>query len=216
LLIVAAWARDTENGLRLRTTPQIMMALAAAHPKTKPFVTKYATAIIKRADEIRLVFGAFRHLFMTTTEEQKAEAAKSGKQPRAHRGALPHPLRKALAHALALQSDYALLKYNGEDRPTFADVLKMVGRSREIGKYLEKVTGQKRPNWPISKAMFEFLLNGSYVDDLPPTLQARKEFFATKDASAVTLELVKAAGLPGRTSCLIWEAPRRSGNCAFP
>ena len=195
LLIVAAWARDTENGLRLRTTPQIMLALAAAQPKTKPFVTKYATAIIKRADEIRQVFGAFRHLFMTTTDEQKAEAAKTGKQPRAHRGALPHGLRKALAHALAIQSDYALLKYNGDERPTFADVLKMVGGSREIGKYLEKITGQKRPNWPVSKAMFEYLVNGKYVDGLPPMLQARKEFFATKDASAVTLELVKAAGL---------------------
>src|ERR1700677_1324573 len=68
LLIVAAWARDTENGLRLRPPPQIVLALAAAHPKTKPFVTKYATTIIKRADEIRQVFGAFRHLFMTTTE----------------------------------------------------------------------------------------------------------------------------------------------------
>jgi TROVE domain len=193
LLIVAAWARDTENGLRLRTTPQIMLALAAAHPKTKPFVTKYATAIIKRADEIRQVFGAFRHLFMATTDEQKA-AAKTGKQPRAHRGALPHSLRKALAHALAIQSDYALLKYIGEDRPTFADVLKMVGGSREIGKYLEKVTGQKRPNWPVSKAMFEFIVNGNYVDDLPPTLKARMDFFTTKPA-LVTLELAKAAGL---------------------
>jgi TROVE domain len=195
LLIVAAWARDTENGLRLRTTPQVMLALAAAHPKTKPFVTKYATAIIKRADEIRQVFGAFRHLFMTTTDEQKAEAAKTGKQPRAHRGALPHGLRMALAHAVAVQSDYSLLKYNGDDRPTFADVLKMVGGSREIGKYLEKVTSRKRPNWPVSKAMFEYLVNGKYIDDLPSTFQARKEFFATKDASAVTLELVKAAGL---------------------
>src|SRR5580704_11977217 len=39
LLIVAAWARDTENGLKLRTTPQIMLALAAAHPKTKACIT---------------------------------------------------------------------------------------------------------------------------------------------------------------------------------
>lgn len=194
LLVAAAWARDTEHGLKLRTTPQIMLALAAAHPKTKPFVTKYATAIIKRADEIRQVFGAFRHLFMATTEKEK-EAAKTGKQPRPHRGSLPHALRKALAHAFAVQSDYALLKYDASDRPTFADVLKMVGGSREIGKYLEKVTGQKRPNWPVSKAMFEYFVNGKYVDELPPMLQARKEFFATKDAKAVTLELVKAAGL---------------------
>lgn len=195
LLIVASWARDTENGLKLRTTPQVMLALAAAHPKTKAFVPKYATAIIKRADEIRQVFGAFRHLFMGTTGEQKAEAAKAGKPPRAHRGSLPHALRKALAHALAVQSDYALLKYNGDDRPTFADVLKLVGGSKEIGKYLEKVTGQKRPNWPVGRAMFEYLVNGEYVEDLPPTLQARKQFFATKDVGAVTPELVKAAGL---------------------
>jgi hypothetical protein len=195
LLVVAAWARDTENGLKLRTTPQVMLALAAAHPKTKPFVPRYATAIIKRADEIRQVFGAFRHLFMTTSERHKAAAAQAGKQARPHRGALPHGLRKALAHALAVQSDYALLKYNGDDRPTFADVLKMVGSSREIGKYLEKVTGQRRANWPVSKALFEYLVNGKYVEELPPTLQARKQFFATKDASAVTPELVKAAGL---------------------
>lgn len=195
LLIVAAWARDTENGLRLRTTPQIMLALAGAHPKTKQFVPKYATAIMKRADEIRQVFGAFRHLFMATTDPEKAEVAKSGKQARAHRGALPHALRKALAHALAVQSEYALLKYDGTDRPTFADILKMVGGSGEIGKYLAKVTGEKRANWPVSKAMFEFLVNGKYVDVLPPILQARKQFFATKELSVVTLELVKAAGL---------------------
>src|SRR5271170_6297687 len=151
-----------------------MLALAAAHPKTKPFIAKYATAIIKRADEIRQVFGAFRHLFMATTEEQKA-AAQTGKQPRAHRGALPHGLRKALAHALTIQSDYALLKYNGEDRPTFADVLKMVGGSREIGKYLEKITGEKRVNWPVSKAMFDYLVNGKYVGELPDMLQARQQ-----------------------------------------
>ena len=34
LLVIAAWARDTENGLKLRSTPQIMLALAAAPRKT--------------------------------------------------------------------------------------------------------------------------------------------------------------------------------------
>src|SRR6202040_2055986 len=140
-----AWARDTENGLKLRSTPQIMLALAAAHAKTKQFVAKYATAIMRRADEIRQVFGAFRDLFMI---------AKPGEHARHHHGSLPHALRKALAHALAKQSEFALLKYNGTDRPTFADVLKMVGGSKEIGKYLDKVTGENRPNWPVSKAMF--------------------------------------------------------------
>jgi hypothetical protein len=195
LLVIAAWARDPSGGLRLRTTPQILLALAAAHPRTRPFVPRYATAVLKRADEIRLVFGAFRHLFMTTTEAEREEAAGAGRPLRPHRGALPHCLRKALAHALAVQDDYALLKYNGADRPTFADVLKMVGGSRQVGKYLEKVTGRRPASWPVSRAMFEYLVNGAYVDDLPPTLRARKEFFAATDASAVTPERVKAAAL---------------------
>ncbi len=193
LLVVAAWARDTENGLKLRSTPQIMLALAAAHPKTKPFVPKYTTAILKRADEIRQVFGAFRDLFMATPEGKKIAGA--GHKVRAHHGSLPHSLRKALAHALAIQSEYALLKYNGKDRPTFADVLMMVSGSKEIGEYLEKVTGETRPNWPVSKAMFEYLVNGKYIDDLPPILDARKRFFDATSAAEVTHALVKEAGL---------------------
>jgi hypothetical protein len=186
LLVIAAWARDTENGLKLRATPQIMLALAAAHPRTRPFIPKYATAIMRRADEIRQVFGAFRDLFMS---------AKPGTHSRQHRGSLPHALRKALALALAKQSDFTLLKYNGSDRPTFADVLKMVGGSKEIGKYLEKVIGEKRPNWPVSKAIFEYLVNDEYVEPLPLILVARRQFFTNKDADAVSLDLVKEAGL---------------------
>ncbi len=195
LLIVAAWARDTANGLKLRSTPQILLALAAAHSKTRAFVPKYGTAIMQRADEIRQVFGVFRHLFMTTKDAGTTEPRKSGKPPRLHRGALPHCLRKALAVALAAQNDYALLKYNGSDRPTFSDVLKMVGGSREVGRFLERATGQKRLNWPVSKAMFEYLVNDKYVDSLPPILEARRHFFASKDASTATLAQIKAAGL---------------------
>ncbi|MEZ6043117.1 MAG: TROVE domain-containing protein [Planctomycetaceae bacterium] len=195
LLVVAAWARDTKNGLKLRSTPQIMLALAAAYPKTKAFVPKYGRAIMRRADEIRQVFGAFRHLFMSADEDAKSADVKSGRKARGHRGALPHALRKALAVALASQSDAHLLKYNGGDRPTFRDVLMMVGGSKAIGKYLARVTGEERANWPVSKAMFEYLVNDKYADDLPSILDARKRFFETKDAALVSLDLVKEAGL---------------------
>ena len=195
LLVVAAWARDTKDGLKLRSTPQIMLALAAAHSKTKPLVPKYGKLIMRRADEIRQVFGAFRHLFMSASDEAKAGDVKSGRKARVHRGTMPHALRKALALALSAQSDANLLKYNGKDRPTFRDVLLMVGGSKAIGKYLEKVTGERRANWPISKAMFEYLVNDKYVDDLPPILEARKTFFSTKDDTLVSLDMVKKAGL---------------------
>jgi hypothetical protein len=195
LLVIAAWARDTKNGLKLRSTPQIMLALAAAHPQTKAFVPKYATSVMRRADEIRQVFGAFRHLFMAAGDDQKATDGKSGRKARQHRGALPHSLRKALALALADQHDANLLKYNGKDRPTFRDVLLMVGGAKAIGKYLEKATGKKRDNWPVSKAMFEYIVNDKYVDDLPPYLEARRKFFSTKNSSDVTLDLLREAGL---------------------
>lgn len=191
LLMIAAWARDTKAGLKLRTTPQVLLAVAAAFPKTRGFVPKYATAIIQRADEIRDVFGLYRHLFMASQKP-----AENGKPGRAHRGTLPHGLRKALSLAFASQSDYALLKYNGTDRPTFGDVLKMVGGSAKIGTFLRKATGQTRAQWPLAKPMFEYLVNGRYADeDLPPVLAARKRFFATEDAAAVTPELVREAAL---------------------
>lgn len=211
LLIIAAWARDTRDGLKLRTTPQVLLALAAAHPQTKVFVPKYARQIMRRADEIRQVFGVFRHMFMAIGDQPQKKEVKRGRHHQ-HRGALPHALRKALALALAEQSDANLLKYNGTDRPTFRDVLLMVGGSKELGKYLEKATGKTRTSWPISRAMFEYMVNGKYVDELPPVLAARQRFFAMTDASEVTHELLDEAGLTwenvvshlGSTSA-VWE-----------
>lgn len=195
LLVIAAWARDTKDGLKLRSTPQILLALAAAHPQTKEFVPRYATSIMRRADEIRQVFGVFRHLFMAAGEKQKEVDAQSARKARGHGGALPHALRKALAIALAKQSDANLLKYNGKDRPTFRDVLLMVGGSKTIGKYLEKVTGEQRANWPVSKAMFEYIVNDKYVEVLPAILTAQKKFFAIQSVADVSLDLLKEAGL---------------------
>jgi hypothetical protein len=175
LLVIAAWARDPHDGLRLRTTPVMLLALAAAHPGTKPFVARYAPAVLRRADEVRLAFAAFRHLF------QQGEGGR-------HRGPLPHCLRKGLARVLAGCSDYALLKYNDAGRPTFADVLKMVGGSR-------KLPGRKPAGWPVSRALFEYLVNGRIADDAPPVLQARRRFFAVKDPAEVTPGLVAEAAL---------------------
>ncbi|MFO0822818.1 MAG: TROVE domain-containing protein [Gemmataceae bacterium] len=191
LLVIASWARDTKAGLKLRTTPQVLFAVAAAFPKTRGLVARYSTAIIQRADEIRQVFGLYRDLFMANKKPAEGQA-----HARPHRGALPHGLRKALALALASQSDYALLKYNGSDRPTFADVLKMIGGSAKLGKFLRHATGRTPDHWPLSKAMFEYLVNERYVEEgLPPVLAARQRFFAKKDIAAVTPEDIREAAL---------------------
>ena len=174
LLVIAAWARDPRQGLRLRSTPAVLLALAAALPGTKPFVARYATKILRRADEIRLCFGMFRHLF------QPGEGTR-------HKGGLPHGLRKGLAKALSACSDYELLKYDDGDRPRFADVLKMVGGSR-------KLPARRATGWPVSRALFAYLVNGEVVEGAPDILLARQRFFATKDAAEVSEELVREAG----------------------
>jgi hypothetical protein len=175
LLVIAAWARDPREGLKLRTTPAVLLAIAAAELATKELVARYAPAILRRADEVRLVFATFRHFF------QQAEDGR-------HKGALPHCLRKGLAAALAECSAYELLKYDSRDRPTFGDVLKMVGGSR-------KLPNRCPTGWPVSKAMFEYLVNGRVLDDAPAILHARKQFFATNDPAKVTKELIQEAGL---------------------
>lgn len=192
LLIIAAWARDTKDGLKLRTTPAVLLALAAANDRTKPFVARYAAAILVRADEIRLAFATFRHLF------QKGEGSR-------HKGSLPHCLRKGLAAALAECSAFELLKHNDADRPTFADVLKMVGGSR-------KLPGRKPTGWPVSRALFDYLVNGNIGDDAAPILQARQRFFAARSTGEVTPELVREAGLTWEnvvshlgSSAAVWE-----------
>src|SRR5574342_1220751 len=52
LLAIAHWARKELN---MRTTPQIMLAVAAHCVQTKPFVRKYVVDIAQRADEVRQV-----------------------------------------------------------------------------------------------------------------------------------------------------------------
>lgn len=97
LFIIAAWARDAEKGLKLRTTPQMALVIGAAHEKTKQYVRKYSPSIMKRLDEVRQVFAAFRHMFQTT---------KGSAVP--HKGSLPHSLRKGIAEVLAHASIYEL------------------------------------------------------------------------------------------------------------
>ena len=79
-----------------------MLALAAAHPRTKPFVPKYVTAIIQRADEIRQVFGAYRDLFMATPEDERAAGTGTGRKARAHRGSLPRAVWRGVGECRCL------------------------------------------------------------------------------------------------------------------
>jgi hypothetical protein len=183
LLIIASWARDPEHGLKLRTTPQILLALAAASPKTKPFVRQYATSIIKRPDEIMQVFAAFRHLFQNDGKGR-------------HRGSLPHSLRKGLAEVIARSSLYGLLKYNNtKERPHLADILRMVGGSKKMPRRRNKEGQILTDGWPLSKSVYRYIVNGDVTDDAPEMIKARHQFFRLEKFEDFTPELQKAAGL---------------------
>ena len=202
LLVIAAWARDSKSGLKLRYTPQILLCVAAANKATRPFVSKYAKAIIQRADEIRHVFAAYRHLFCSK---------KNGRTT----GAIPKSLRRALALAFATTKTYGLCKYNTPERPTFGDVLLMC-KGGSIKRYLERRLGRELTAWPTSHGMFEYLVNNKITADAPNMLQQRAKFFAMKNLNEVSKELLDNAGLTWENIISHFGSTKESWEMAIP
>ena len=189
LFVIASWARDKTEGLRLRTTPQMMLVVAAANHNTRPLLAKYGPRIMDRADEPLQVFAAFRHLYQNA-------------KPR-HKGALPHSLRKALAGAVAKFSEYEILKYDTTERPNYADMLKMLGGSKK----LKKLAKDAQQGWPVSKSLFNFLVNGVVDENSSQLLQARKKFFGIDKKDVQTQGLTALGVTPDflRLAGLTWE-----------
>jgi len=180
LLIIAAWCRDPEKGLKIRYTPQILLAVAAACGISR--TPWYAAKIMQRADEIRHVFAAYRHLF-------------SKKKDNRYIGILPANLRKSLGVAIANQTGANLLKYDSTDRPTFGDILLMI-KGDDTQKAVRNVlnrSGQKRS--PVTKALFDYFVYGRIDSHSPEILKRRREFFVSKKLSEVSAELIKEAGV---------------------
>ena len=127
LLAIANWAR---NKLGMRTTPQVLLAIAANCIKTKEFVRKYCPKIIKRADELKQAFIAYRILFGTDKS-------------------LPNSLKRGLSDSFSKFKEIDFLKWEGKDRPTFGDVLKMVDRHK---------------NYPLQDALAKYLITGQIIN----------------------------------------------------
>ncbi len=171
LFVIASWCRDRINGLKQRSTPQVLLAVAASEDATRPLLSSYESQVIQRADEIKQVFGAYRTLFQSS-------------------GSLPHALRRALAKALSRFSDYQLIKYDSKVYPTFVDVLNMVGNDAKF-KGFAKADG----GFPISKGLHQYLKHGKVSDSSPEIVRARDAFFRRTAIKGVTLEDVEKAGL---------------------
>jgi hypothetical protein len=145
LLALAHWARAEMN---IRTTPQILLAVAANEPKTKPYVRAYASKIVARADEVRQVFAAHLALYA------------KGVGANAHGQKLPNSLKRGLADAMSKFSESQLMKYDSDERPTFRDVLKMIDRSKDRA---------------LPQGVYKYLMTGEVSDPAAtPVIAARK------------------------------------------
>jgi 60 kDa SS-A/Ro ribonucleoprotein len=138
LLAIANWARKE---MKIRTTPQVLLAVAAHCDETKKYVRDYCKKIIERADELKDVFVASRSLFGSEKS-------------------LPNSLKRGLADAFQKFGEYDFLKYEGQNRPYFSDVLKMVDRAKD---------------YPLPKALDHYLKTGEVLDEkVTPLVAARK------------------------------------------
>lgn len=145
LLALALWARSEMN---IRSTPQVLLAVAASEPKTKPFVRQYARKIVQRADEVRQVFAAYLALFAGGVAQNKRNQK------------LPNSLKRGLADAIGKFSEAQLMKYDSDERPTFKDVLRMIDRGKDFG---------------LPQPVYKYLVSGEVVDpSATPVIAARK------------------------------------------
>lgn len=139
LVQIAHWARKQ---MRMRTIPQALLAIAAHCTETKKFVREYTPKIINRADELKQAFIAYRSLF-------------------GHNHALPNSLKRGLADAFKKFKPMDFVKYEGQNRPSFADILKMIDR---------------RKGYPLSKDLDHYLKTGEVKNpEKLPQIYARQQ-----------------------------------------
>lgn len=150
LLALANWAR---NELNMRTTPQIMLAVAANHENTKQFVRKYVPLISSRADEVKQVVGAYEHLF-------------------GWKG-FPACLKKGVSDRLSTMTEYEIMKYNTSGHPSFKDLLGFCERregypfSKEIREYIVSGEVINPEATPMFAARKELTSRKTWSKDIP-------------------------------------------------
>ena len=180
LLCIAKWARQEMN---MRLFPQLLVAVASKYirgdDKSSNPVSRYIPAVCSRPDDLLQLLAVYNCLFGTWEEGY----------PRAR---IPGCLQRGMAFALMTYSSYSLIKYNKPTRhPNFKDVL-LVIRGGILPKRF-----QHKEGFPLSKAMFEFLVNDKIIDSAPRILQARKEFYSISDTASIDklASIAKEAGL---------------------
>lgn len=176
LLALAHWARKELN---MRTTPQIMLAVAAHCAKTKSFVRKYVQDVALRADEVKQVVGAYEHLFGW--------------------GAFPACLKKGISERMSRLTEYEILKYNTKSHPSFADILRFCHRkkgyplSQPLREYIMSGEVIDSDATPMIAARKELNSRREWSEEVPALAKA---------AGATWENLISQFGSDART----WEA----------
>ena len=118
ILKLAAYCR---NELYLRTVSIYLLVKAANTVSCKPFVKKYVSKIIKRADEIYEAMACQLDLF---------------KKP------IPNSLKKALKEVFPNFDEYQYAKYNRPTKVKFKDVIKLI-HPKEPSEIIKKILDDK-------------------------------------------------------------------------
>ena len=154
LLIIANWLRNDAN---IRLTPQVLLAVASRFDGTKSLVRKYAPMIARRPDDVKSVLLSFRFLF----------GMKS----------LPNGLASGLSDAVSKYGEKGLMKYDGDDFPTWKDVLCWLPR---------------KDGWPLKSEVAKYFITGKVVDaSKTPVIAARKELAKLTKFDAEAKKLAK-------------------------
>lgn len=178
LLVIARWAREDLN---LRQTPVMALALAARVEsemgRGSGLIRKYAPFILRRADEPKRLFAAYRHMFMEGKDGMR-------------KGTFPHQLARGMILALQRFNEYQLLKYdNQNESPTFKDLALFLSKYEGRGKGRQ---GRKNMR-PFSDAMWNYLVKGEVDADALPKVAARQKLFKREKFDATAKKLAKEA-----------------------
>jgi hypothetical protein len=178
LLVIARWAREDLN---LRQTPVMALALAARVEsemgRGSGLIRKYAPFILKRADEPKRLFAAYRHMFMEGKDGMR-------------KGTFPHQLARGLILALQRFNEYQLLKYdNQNESPTFKDLAIFLSKYEGRG----KGRSDRKNMRPFSDAMWNYLVKGEVDAEALPKVAARQKLFKRAKFDATAKKLAKEA-----------------------
>lgn len=153
LLLSLAWWSRTDA--KVRTTPVVLLAVAAHYPKTRKYLRKYIGKILTRADQIKDFWAIYDLLYCRDGRDFNIT------------------LKRAVTDVFGNFSEVELLKYDNAEFPTFGDILKMTN----YGVQIVRKNGKKRRIEKVKKAVKDYLVYGTVTDEkATPVIAARVAF----------------------------------------